>query len=158
MSGGDGEWRKNTCLWESLQYWSWQRWLAERLQLWIQKWKAVANISIKSVGVTVIGISLWHWQTAGKKNRLRSYRGKRSSCRRQYKTISGWLWCVCKVVIYHAWDTKSGGLVSAGEADDIYVHNQDWIIGYEDDEQTVMYYTKPRSRADDNKLYGRNSF
>ena len=29
------------------------------------------------------------------------------------------------------------------EADDIYVHNQDWIIGYEDDEQTVMYYTKP---------------
>ena len=48
-----------------------------------------------------------------------------------------------KVVIYHAWDTKSGGLVSAGEADDIYVHNQDWIIGYEDDEQMVMYYTKP---------------
>ena len=48
-----------------------------------------------------------------------------------------------KVVIYHAWDTKSGGLVSAGEADDIYVHNQDWIIGYADDEQPAMYYTKP---------------
>jgi len=31
----------------------------------------------------------------------------------------------------------------AWEADDIYVHNQDWIIGYEDDEQMVMYYTKP---------------
>ena len=48
--------------------------------------KAVANISIKSVGVTMIGdqpVAL-----AGKKNRLRSYRGKRSSCRRQYKTIS----------------------------------------------------------------------
>ena len=40
--------------------------------------KAVANISIKSVGVTVIG----------DQPVARSCRGKRSSCRRQYKTIS----------------------------------------------------------------------
>ena len=26
---------------------------------------------------------------------------------------------------------KAADLWSAGEADDIYVHNQDWIIGYE---------------------------
>ena len=46
--------------------------------------KAVANISIKSVGVTVIGDQPVALADGG----LRSYRGKRSSCRRQYKTIS----------------------------------------------------------------------
>ena len=91
--------------------------------------KAVANISIKSVGVTVIGdqpVALADIMPKAVQN-----------------DIPDGYDVYVKVVIYHAWDTKSGGLVSAGEADDIYVHNQDWIIGYEDDEQMVMYYTKP---------------
>ena len=50
--------------------------------------KAVANISIKSVGVTVIGDQPVALADGEEKNRLRSCRGKRSPCQRRYKTIS----------------------------------------------------------------------
>ena len=96
--------------------------------------KAVANISIKSVGVTVIGDQPVALADGGET--IIMPKAVQNDIPDGYDVY-------VKVVIYHAWDTKSGGLVSAGEADDIYVHNQDWIIGYEDDEQMVMYYTKP---------------
>ena len=99
--------------------------------------KAVANISIKSVGVTVIGDQPVALADGGEKEPVTIVPGETIIMPKAVQND------IPEVVIYHAWDTKSGGLVSAGEADDIYVHNQDWIIGYEDDEQMVMYYTKP---------------
>lgn len=50
--------------------------------------KAVANISIKSVGVTVIGDQPVALADGGEKEPVTIVPGKRSSCRRQYKTIS----------------------------------------------------------------------
>ena len=106
--------------------------------------KAVANISIKSVGVTVIGDQPVALADGGEKEPVTIVPGETIVMPKAVQNdIPDGYDVYVKVVIYHAWDTKSGGLVSAGEADDIYVHNQDWIIGYEDDEQTVMYYTKP---------------
>ena len=107
--------------------------------------KAVANISIKSGGVTVIGDQpCGTGRRRGKKEPVTIVPGETIIMPKAVQNdIPDGYDVYVKVVIYHAWDTKSGGLVSAGEADDIYVHNQDWIIGYEDDEQMVMYYTKP---------------
>lgn len=106
--------------------------------------KAVANISIKSVGVTVIGDQPVALADGGEKEPVTIVPGETIVMPKAVQNdIPDGYDVYVKVVIYHAWDTKSGGLVSAWEADDIYVHNQDWIIGYEDDEQTVMYYTKP---------------
>ena len=106
--------------------------------------KAVANISIKSVGVTMIGDQPVALADGGEKEPVTIVPGETIVMPKAVQNdIPDGYDVYVKVVIYHAWDTKSGGLVSAGEADDIYVHNQDWIIGYEDDEQTVMYYTKP---------------
>ena len=106
--------------------------------------KAVANISIKSVGVTVIGDQPVALADGGEKEPVTIVPGETIIMPKAVQNdIPDGYDVYVKVVIYHAWDTKSGGLVSTGEADDIYVQNQDWIIGYEDDEQMVMYYTKP---------------
>ena len=100
--------------------------------------KAVANISIKSVGVTVIGDQPEALADGGEKEPVTIVPGETIVMPKAVQNdIPDGYDVYVKVVIYHAWDTKSGGLVSTGEADDIYVHNQDWIIGYEDDEQTV---------------------
>lgn len=95
--------------------------------------KAVANISIKSVGVTVIGDQPVALADGGEKEPVTIVPGETIVMPKAVQNdIPDGYDVYVKVVIYHAWDT-----------DDIYVHNQDWIIGYEDDEQTVMYYTKP---------------
>ena len=93
--------------------------------------KAVANISIKSVGVTVIGDQPVALADGGEKEPVTIVPGETIIMPKAVQNdIPDGYDVYVKVVIYHAWDTKSGGLVSAGEA-------------YEDDEQTVMYYTKP---------------
>ena len=106
--------------------------------------KAIANISIKSVGVTVIKDEPATLADGSKKEPVTIVPGDDIEMQRAVKNnIPDGYDVYVKVVIYHSWDKKDGNPVEAEKADSIYVHNSDWLAQYADEEQMILYYTKP---------------
>lgn len=129
--------------------------------------KTSANISIKSVGVTVIQDEPTALGDKAQKDASAIVPGSRIEMPRTVQNnIADGYDVYVKVVIYHTWEKEDNHLVDADEADVIYVNAgeseqslyeaahpdesssadgkvNDWIVQYADDEQIILYYTKP---------------